>query len=86
MGVKIFATPWNTPTSDMCTKTTAFCNNNSCQYRANEKQINTSAFSKYTDHLIKFNNYMYNNGVSLYAMSFANEPDYGHDWTWWSTD
>lgn len=86
MGVKIFATPWNTPSADMCTKTTAFCNNNSCQYRANEKQINTSAFSKYTDHLIKFNNYMYNNGVSLYAMSFANEPDYGHDWTWWSTD
>lgn len=86
MGVKIFATPWNTPSADMCTKTTAFCNNPSCQYRANEKQINTSAFSKYTDHLIEFNNYMYQNGVSLYAMSFANEPDYGHDWTWWSTD
>ena len=86
MGVKIFATPWNTPSSDMCTKTTSFCNDRNCQYRNNEKQINTSAFSKYTDHLIKFNNYMYNNGVSLYAMSFANEPDYGHDWTWWSTD
>ncbi len=86
IGVKIFATPWNTPSADMCTKTTAFCNNPSCQYRANEKQINTSAFSKYTDHLIEFNNYMYQNGVSLYAMSFANEPDYGHDWTWWSTD
>ena len=86
MGVKIFATPWNTPSADMCTKTTAFCNNPSCQYRANEKQINTSAFSKYTDHLVKFNNYLHDNGVSLYAMSFANEPDYGHDWTWWSTD
>lgn len=86
MGVKIFATPWNTPSSDMCTKTTAFCGNNSCQYRANEKQINTSAFEKYTQHLINFNNYMKNQGVSLYAMSFANEPDYGHDWTWWTTD
>lgn len=86
MGVKLFATPWNTPSADMCTKTTAFCNNNSCQYRANEKQINTSAFERYTNHLVKFNNYMYENGVSLYAMSYANEPDYGHDWTWWSTD
>ncbi len=86
MGVKIFATPWNTPSSDMATKTTAFCNNGSCQYRNNEKQINTSAFSKYTDHLVSFNNYMKQQGVSLYAMSFANEPDYGHDWTWWSTD
>lgn len=86
IGVKIFATPWNPPTSDMTTKTTAFCSLATCQYRANEKQINTSAFSSYTDHLVKFNNYMYNNGVSLYAMSFANEPDYGHDWTWWSAD
>ncbi|MCQ2198100.1 MAG: carbohydrate-binding protein [Paludibacteraceae bacterium] len=86
MGVKIFATPWNTPSADMCTKTTAFCGNNSCQYRANEKQINTSAFEKYTQHLINFNNYMKNQGVSLYAMSYANEPDYGHDWTWWTSD
>lgn len=86
MGVKIFATPWNTPSADMCTKTTSFCGNTRCQYRSNEKQINNSAFSRYTDHLIKFNNYMHNNGVSLYAMSFTNEPDYGHDWTWWNAD
>lgn len=86
MGVKIFATPWNTPSSDMATKTTAFCHDNNCQYKNNEKQINTSAFSRYTDHLNKFNNYLYNNGVKLYAISFANEPDYGHDWTWWTAD
>lgn len=86
MGVKIFATPWNTPSADMCTKTTSFCSNTSCSYRSNEKQINTSAFERYTQHLIKFNNYLHGQGVNLYAMSFTNEPDYGHDWTWWSAD
>lgn len=32
-----------------------------------------------------FVNYMKNNGVNLYAISMANEPDYGHDWTWWTS-
>ena len=27
---------------------------------------------------------MKNNGVNLYGISIANEPDYGHDWTWWT--
>ncbi|MNZ70244.1 Glucuronoxylanase XynC precursor [compost metagenome] len=27
---------------------------------------------------------MKNNGVDLYAISVQNEPDYAHDWTWWT--
>ena len=24
------------------------------------------------------------NGVNLYAISMQNEPDYAHEWTWWT--
>ena len=31
-----------------------------------------------------FNNYMKGQGVNLLPCLFANEPDYGYDWTWYS--
>ena len=76
-GAIIFATPWNPPT-DM-TETVS-------RNGRNEKRLKYASYQAYTDHLVDFNNYMYKNGVNLHAMSFANEPDYGYDWTWYSAD
>lgn len=77
LGAIVFATPWNPPAS--MTETV---------YRngRNEKRLKYSSYQDYTDHLNAFNDYMYKNGVSLHGISFANEPDYGHDWTWYSVD
>ena len=76
-GAIIFATPWNPP-SNMTE--TVQRNNRS------EKILKYDSYQAYTDHLISFNNYMKEQGVNLYAMSFANEPDYGSEWTWYSAD
>jgi len=73
----VFATPWNPPT-DMVE--TVSRNNRS------EKRLKYSSYAAYAQHLKDYNNYMKENGVNLYAMSFANEPDYGYDWTWYSAD
>lgn len=77
LGALVFATPWNPPTS---MTETVYRNNR------NEKRLKYDSYQAYTDHLNAFNDYMYNNGVSLHGISFANEPDYGHDWTWYSID
>jgi glucuronoarabinoxylan endo-1,4-beta-xylanase len=77
MGLTIFATPWNPPAS-MCETIT--------RNNRQEKRLKYASYSDYAQHLIDFNNYMKNNGVNLYAMSFANEPDWGFDWTWYSID
>ena len=77
LGATIFATPWNPPAS-MCETVT--------RNNRQEKRLKYDSYSAYAQHLIDFNNYMKNNGVSLYAMSFANEPDWGFDWTWYSID
>jgi len=77
LGATIFATPWNPPAS-MCETVT--------RNNRQEKRLKYDSYSAYAQHLIDFNNYMKTNGVSLYAMSFANEPDYGFDWTWYSID
>lgn len=29
---------------------------------------------------------MRDNGVELYGISVQNEPDYAHEWTWWTTE
>lgn len=75
-GGLIFATPWNPPAS-MC-------------YKVNgdnrQKYLSENSYQAYTDHLISFNNYMKGQGIKLYGMSFANEPDYGFDWTNWTVD
>ncbi|SFY04484.1 glucuronoarabinoxylan endo-1,4-beta-xylanase, partial [Cytophaga hutchinsonii ATCC 33406] len=77
LGATIFATPWNPPAS-MCETIT--------RNNRQEKRLKPGSYSAYAQHLIDFNNYMKNNGVNLYAMSFANEPDWGFDWTWYSAD
>lgn len=76
-GALIFATPWNPP-SDMVE---TFNRNGDTK----AKRLKYSKYAAYAQHLNNFINYMKNNGVNLYAISIANEPDYGAEWTWWTS-
>lgn len=76
-GAIVFATPWNPP-SYMCE---TFNHNGD----TNAKRLRYDKYADYARHLNNFVNYMKNNGVDLYAISMANEPDYGHEWTWWTS-
>ena len=75
-GAIVFATPWNPP-SYMCE--TFYKNGDS-----NAIRLKHDKYAAYASHLNDFVTYMKNNGVNLYGISIANEPDYGHDWTWWT--
>ena len=48
------------------------------------KRLRYDKYAAYAQHLNDFVTYMRNNGVDLYAISVQNEPDYAHDWTWWT--
>ena len=50
----------------------------------NAKRLRYDKYAAYAQHLNDFVAYMKNNGVNLYAISVQNEPDYAHDWTWWT--
>ena len=76
-GTIVFATPWNPP-SNLCE---TFNHNGDTK----AKRLRHDKYAQYANHLNNFVNYMKNNGVNLYAISMANEPDYGHDWTWWTS-
>lgn len=76
-GAIVFATPWNPP-SYMCE---TFNHNGDTK----AKRLRYDKYADYARHLNNFVNYMKNNGVDLYAISMANEPDYGHEWTWWTS-
>ena len=75
MGAYVFASPWEPPA------------NLAESGGGNGKlHLPKSNYGAYAQHLNDFGNYMKNNGVDLYAISVQNEPDYAHDWTYWSTD
>ena len=76
-GAIVFATPWNPP-SNLCE---TFNHNGDTK----AKRLRHDKYAQYANHLNNFVNFMKNNGVNLYAISMANEPDYGHDWTWWTS-
>ncbi|WP_405152532.1 carbohydrate-binding protein [Paenibacillus sp. FSL K6-0108] len=75
-GALVFASPWNPP-SDMVE---TFNRNGD----TNAKRLKYDKYAAYAQHLNDFVTYMKNNGVDLYAISVQNEPDYAHDWTWWT--
>ncbi|MGW1058695.1 cellulose binding domain-containing protein [Micromonospora rubida] len=77
LGVTVFASPWNPPASMIET----FVRGS----QTNAKRLRYSSYAAYAQHLNDFTTYMRNNGVNLYAISVQNEPDYAHDWTWWTT-
>ena len=75
MGVTVFASPWEPPA------------NLAESGGSNGKlHLPKSNYGAYAQHLNDFGTYMKNNGVDLYAISVQNEPDYAHDWTYWSSD
>ncbi len=75
-GALVFASPWNPP-SDMVE---TFNRNGD----TNAKRLRYDKYAAYAQHLNDFVTYMRDNGVNLYAISVQNEPDYAHDWTWWT--
>ncbi|MFZ5988938.1 MAG: carbohydrate-binding protein [Bacillota bacterium] len=75
-GAIVFASPWNPPSSMVET----FTRNG----EPNQKRLRYDMYDEYAQHLNDFVTYMKNNGVSLYAISVQNEPDYAHGWTWWT--
>lgn len=75
-GAIVFASPWNPP-SDM---TETFNRNGD----TSAKRLKYDKYAAYAQHLNDFVSYMKENGVNLYAISVQNEPDYAHDWTWWT--
>lgn len=86
-GAIVFATPWNPPSSMSETFARTYTEwNGQVVTQYNQKRLRRDKYADYAKHLNDFVSYMKNNGVDLYAISMANEPDYGHDWTWWTSD
>ncbi len=73
MGATIFASPWNPP------------NSMSEPYNGS-RRLRHDKYADYAQHLNNFVLFMRQNGVELYSISVQNEPDYAHEWTWWSSD
>ncbi len=48
------------------------------------KRLKYDKYAAYARHLNDFVTFMKNNGVNLYTISVQNEPDYAHEWTWWT--
>ncbi|WP_411955674.1 glucuronoxylanase [Bacillus sp. 28A-2] len=74
-GALVIASPWNPPSHMIET-----FNRNG----ASAKRLKYNQYAAYAQHLNDFVTYMKNNGVNLYAISVQNEPDYAHEWTWWT--
>ena len=75
-GATVFATPWNPP-SYMCEQFSSGGRSG--------KRLRHDKYSDYLNHLNSFLDYMKQNGVNIYAISIQNEPDYGQEWTWWTS-
>lgn len=75
-GAIVFASPWNPPSSMVET----FNRNGD----TSAKRLKYDKYAAYAQHLNDFVAYMKENGVDLYAISVQNEPDYAHEWTWWT--
>ena len=77
LGAIVFATPWNPPDS--------MCDSSGVDSKGNpKKHLKPSSYGSYVTFLNDFYTYMKNNGVTLYAESIQNEPDYAYTWTWMS--
>jgi len=75
-GATLFASPWNPPSGMTETFGTA-----------GKWRLKTTSYAAYTNHLNAFIAYMKKQGVTLYAISVQNEPDYGMtSWCSWTAD
>ncbi|MBB5784477.1 glycoside hydrolase family 30 beta sandwich domain-containing protein [Nonomuraea jabiensis] len=76
LGAAVIASPWNPPARMVET----FVRGS----QTNARRLRYDMYGAYAQHLNDFNTYLRNNGVNLYGISVQNEPDYAHDWTWWT--
>lgn len=84
-GATLFATPWEPPSNIAVAgpaKGTVKDGRNVGE--GGKKYLPASNYGAYAQHLNDFGNYMKNNGAELYSISVQNEPDFAHDWTYWS--
>lgn len=75
LGATVFASPWNPPASIRVS------GGSNGQYA-----VNKNNYADYAKHLNDFVKYVEGQGVDLYSISVQNEPDYAHEWTYWSAD
>ncbi|MBE1583396.1 glycoside hydrolase family 30 beta sandwich domain-containing protein [Nonomuraea angiospora] len=76
LGATVIASPWNPPARMVET----FVRGS----QTNARRLSYDMYGAYAQHLNDFTTYLRNNGVNLYGISVQNEPDYAHDWTWWT--
>ncbi|MEO3789639.1 RICIN domain-containing protein [Nonomuraea sp. B10E15] len=76
LGATVIASPWNPPASMVET----FVRGS----QTDARRLRHDMYGAYAQHLNDFAAHMRNNGVNLYGISVQNEPDYAHDWTWWT--
>ncbi len=76
LGATVFASPWNPPAHMVET----FVHGS----QTNARRLRHDMYGAYARHLNDFNAFLRNHGVNLYGISVQNEPDYAHDWTWWT--
>lgn len=86
-GAIVFASPWNPPSSMTETFTRTYTEwNGEIKTQYDQRRLRHDKYDDYAKHLNDFVTYMKDNGVDLYAISMQNEPDYAHEWTWWTSD
>ncbi len=76
LGATVIASPWNPPAHMVET----FVRGN----QTDARRLRYDMYGAYARHLEGFRAHLRNNGVDLYGISVQNEPDYAHDWTWWT--
>ena len=76
LGVTVFASPWNPPPA----MTETFVRGS----QTDARRLRHDMYGAYARHLNDFTAHLRAGGVDLYAVSVQNEPDYAHDWTWWT--
>lgn len=70
-GAIVFASPWNPPAEML-------------DPESELRRLHEDYYDDYVEHLNRYNSYMGENGVPLYAISVQNEPDWGNSWTRWT--
>ncbi len=76
LGATVIASPWHPPAHMVET----FVRGD----QTDAKRLRYDMYGAYAQHLNDFNAFLRDNGVNLYGISVQNEPDYAHDWTWWT--
>ncbi|MGJ5893778.1 glucuronoxylanase [Streptomyces sp. V2] len=76
LGASVIASPWNPPASMV----ERFVRGT----QTDARRLRYDMYAAYARHLDDFTAHYRAGGVNLYGISVQNEPDYAHDWTWWT--